>query len=240
MTTIEFDAPPANALSGSLQEALANALTEAGSSRSCKTIVLRSAGTRFFCAGADISEFRQLRNSPEMDDRHHERADQLHAALLDCPVPTVCSIQGLALGAGFLLAALSDICIASTRAEFALPELSSGMVGGGLYLARVLPPPAVRYLYFTSRRLSAEDAHRWGFVHVIASPDALEETTRQVAREIASKPRAALAAARLALRNLDASFKEAARAELYLGRWVQRDDEVQQKLAEFEERFTKP
>lgn len=110
-----------NALSIGLLRDLTSAVSQAREN-SAKAIVLSSAGEKFFCTGADLSELR-------VGSRHrqHQAVRKLLKEMDSTPVPIITLVQGMTLGAGVALIALSDIVIASESTTIGFPEMAFGM-----------------------------------------------------------------------------------------------------------------
>lgn len=124
---------------------------------------------RGFCAGSDLKEAAAIgaRSYPP-----HGYAGLIER--FDCAKPIIAAVNGLALGGGFEVALACDIVIAAESASFGLPEPLVGAValGGGLHrLARQVPLKQAMGMILASRRVSAADGLRMGFVTEVV-PDA--------------------------------------------------------------------
>lgn len=85
--------------------------------------------------------------------------------IFDLDKPVIAAVNGYAFGGGFELALAADFIICAENASFALPEAKLGIVpdsGGVLRLPKLLPPAIVNEMVMTGRRMSAEEALRWG------------------------------------------------------------------------------
>ena len=117
---------------------------------------------RAFCAGTDLKA--------AVAEGRREYPPHGYAGLIerfDCPKPFVALVNGIAMGGGFELALACDIIIAAESALFALPEPLVGAValGGGLHrLARSVPIKQAMGVILASRRVSATEGERMGFV----------------------------------------------------------------------------
>ena len=102
------------------------------------------------------------------------------------PKPFIAAVNGLAIGAGMERAADCDIRIASTEAYFGLFEVKRGIMAnyGINHLARLMPYGEAMYLMLTGDTMSAEEAHRLGFVHEVLEPDALMPRAVEIAEMI--------------------------------------------------------
>ncbi len=144
-------------------------------------LVLRSAKVSGFCVGADISEFRELKDAAEIVPKlqqAHAIADRL--AALSCP--TVAVIHGGCLGGGLELALCCDYRLALPDAKLGLPEILLGLhpgLGGTARLTHLIDPIEAMTLMLTGRTLDARRAKKSGLV------DSLIEE-RHVARAVAA------------------------------------------------------
>jgi Enoyl-CoA hydratase/carnithine racemase len=124
-------------------------------------VVIRGAGDRAFCAGADIRALRQSGldgTSYALDFLREEYL--LNAAIKHYPKPYIALIRGICMGGGMGLSVHGDYRIASSSAVFAMPETAIGFfpdVGGSYFLSRC---PGQLGLYFglTGERLNTRDA----------------------------------------------------------------------------------
>jgi enoyl-CoA hydratase len=120
--------PQLNALCTELIDELKAAISAAERDDRIGCVVLRGAGNRAFCAGADLGEILGA---------HHEKArlfiDNGHAlmnAVSDANLPVIAAVDGWALGGGMELALACHLIIGSTRARFGLPEAKIGCMPG--------------------------------------------------------------------------------------------------------------
>jgi enoyl-CoA hydratase len=201
IATLTMDRPPVNALSSAMYVALAGTLDELAADRGVSVVVLASAGSRAFCAGADVNELASLTGAAAAaaDSRRQQTARGVFDALLDLPQPTIAAVDGPAIGAGAVLASCCDIRLATTAAWFQLPEVDVGRCGGGRHLMRHLPQTVVRRMFFTGQPLGAATAAAHGFVELV--PEGTEVLTEAdaVARVIAAKSPIALRLGKQAL-----------------------------------------
>lgn len=140
-------------------------LLEAGLQRvldeGAHVVVVRSAGDRAFCAGADLTELREADPLDALD----LKSQQVFTALARAPVVTIAAVQGAAVAGGCELALACDLRVVGPRARFALPELSLGLIpaaGGTTRLTRLVGPSVAKQVILAGRSLSADDAVRYG------------------------------------------------------------------------------
>jgi len=157
-----------------------------------RAVLLRAAGERSFCVGADLKEER----SPSRLAPSALECDYT-AALSALSKPVVVAIHGFCLGAGLEIALVCDVRIASPEASFALPEVNLGLIpgaGGTQRLARLIGAGRALDMMMTGERISADQALAWGIVTRLASSrPALDEMALMIAKTLASKPPLAVA-----------------------------------------------
>jgi enoyl-CoA hydratase/carnithine racemase len=166
--------------------------------------VVTGAGDRAFCAGSDLKA--------AVSGWHREYPKNGYAGLIerfDCPKPIIAAVNGLALGGGFEVALACDIIIASENASFGLPEPLVGAValGGGVHrLARQIGLKQAMGMILTSKRVSAAEGLRLGFVNEVVAPDELMAATQQFCAEILKvSPMSIRASKETVMRGLDES-----------------------------------
>jgi enoyl-CoA hydratase/carnithine racemase len=143
--------------------------------------VLSSRGSRAFSAGADFAYIAE----GNANGFSTARGGFGGIARYPRTKPLICAVQGFAIAGGFEIAMACDILIAERDSQFALPEVTRGLIanGGGLIrLPRLAPRQVAMDMILTGARISAEQAERYGIVsRVVETGDA-----RRVAAELAS------------------------------------------------------
>ena len=183
---VTLDRPDAlNAISSEVADELAGTFLQAAADPEIWVVVLRAAGERAFCVGADLKERGGL------DDRGWLRNRALMRAMFEsiraAPQPTIASVFGYALGGGFELALSCDLIVAAEDAQFGLPEVRVGIVPGGggtQLLARRVGPARAKELIFTGKRIQAEAALDLGVVTAVVPRGSLDSETMQLADDI--------------------------------------------------------
>jgi enoyl-CoA hydratase/carnithine racemase len=143
------------------------------------SIILRGAGDRAFCAGADLKVRRDF--TPQ--DWAHQRAllRQLFARMRTVPQPMIAAVHGYALGGGTEFAMLADFIVAAEDAVFGLTEVSLGIIPGGggtQNLPRLIGRNRAKELIYAARRIPASEALRLGLVnHVVPRGELLARAT---------------------------------------------------------------
>ncbi|MGK2943039.1 MAG: crotonase/enoyl-CoA hydratase family protein [Immundisolibacter sp.] len=116
-------------------------------------------------------------------------------ALYELEVPVIAAVNGAAVGAGFDIAMMCDLRLASTKARFGETFLNLGIIpgdGGAWFLPRALGHQRAAELTFTGRLVNADEALSIGIVLEVLAPEALMARARELAAQIAAKPPQAL------------------------------------------------
>ena len=176
-----------NALSHEVVGELRAALQEAKRDAAVRVVVLTGAGS-IFCAGADLNSFRS--EQPELDRQLQRR--QLAELFLDMTrlgKPTLARVNGHALAGGFGLVAACDLAIASSEAQFGMPEVNVGLFPMMIMaiVFRNLPRKAAMELMLTGKRIDAAEAVRLGLINRQVSADRLDAEVETLASELARK-----------------------------------------------------
>lgn len=200
---VVLDRPEAlNAINTALAVELADAMTELGHDSSVRVVVLRAAGERAFCVGADLKERNSFTDADLLAQRLIFR--RAFAAVVDVPVPAIAAVSGYALGGGTELALCCDLIVADDGAAFGLPEVTVGLVPGGggtQLLARRVGYARAADLIFTGRRVAAAEAGALGMVdRLVAGRGTAAEAARELAGGIARNSPVGLRNAKHALR----------------------------------------
>lgn len=154
-----------NALSNALAETLLGAVNGIRERRDIRAVIITGAGERAFCAGADLRERSGL--SPDDKWAQRTRLWDVNQALWTLPQPVIAAVHGWCLGGGFELALFSDLRIATPEAVFSFPEMTLGAypgAGAAIALPRLIGPGRAKDIFFTARRVPAEEALALGIV----------------------------------------------------------------------------
>lgn len=204
ITTITLNRPDKlNAFAGTMREDLLAALREAEHDGSCRLVVVTGAG-RAFCAGGDIDFMASLQKSGDAGAfrRLLDAGRDVVLQIATMPKPVIASINGVAAGAGCMLALACDYRIASDQAKIGATFVRIGLVpdwGGTWFLPRIIGRGAALELMMSGRMIDASEALRIGMVDRIVIAAALADETAGLARSIASGPPLAIAAIKRAL-----------------------------------------
>jgi crotonobetainyl-CoA hydratase len=191
---VTLDRPKANAIDVATSRALYAAFDRLRQDPSLRAGILTGAGDRFFSAGWDL---KAAAAGEGVDADHGPGGFAGITEFLDIGKPVIAAVNGLAFGGGFELLLAADMVVAADHAEFALTEVTLGIVpdaGGMLRLPGRMPRPiAVEYL-LTGRRMTAAEAARWGLVNqVVPAAEVMPAALELAGRVCASAPLAVAA-----------------------------------------------
>jgi enoyl-CoA hydratase len=175
-----------NALSRRMLEELGEAFARVELDGDVRACILTGAGARAFCAGTDVSELSELDESGAREAAR--RGQEVCERIERCPVPVIAAVNGLAAGGGCELALACHLRIASTPAQFSLPETKLGMIpayGGTQRLTRIIGRGRALEMMLTGASMSAIEAQRAGLVNRVTTPEQLLAEAEALAGEIA-------------------------------------------------------
>jgi len=185
-----------------------------------RTVVLKGAGEKAFCAGADLTEFLTA-PSPVIARRIRFERD-VWGLLLGLPVPVIAALHGYVLGSGIEMALCCDIRIASDDAQFGVPEMGLGIIpaaGGSQTLPRAIGRGYASEMLLSGRWVKSDEALRMQLVNRIVPRDALLSTVELLADEFVKHDSLALRCAKQAVvRGLEMTLAEGLQLESRLGR----------------------
>lgn len=165
-----------------------------------RAVVLGGEG-KAFCAGADLTWMRGMADySWEQNRADAEGLAEMLWTIYSCPIPVIGRVHGDCYAGGVGLAAVCDVLVAAEGVHFCLSEAKIGLLPAtiGPYVIRALGEQASRRYFVTAERFSAATAHALGFVHALASADALDAKVDEiVAAVVANGPAAVKACKRL-------------------------------------------
>ena len=209
-----------NAFDTRMRDDLFSALGAALDDPDAGAILIRGAGARGFCAGADLTEFGSAPSQTVARRVRWER--DLWGLFASAPKPLIAAIHGYAIGSGVEIACLCDLRIASEDAVFRMPETALGMIpaaGGSQTLPRAVGLSASMKALLANETIDAERALSLGLVHRVVPRAALSEASEIAARRLAEIPPETSAAIKRAVNEgMDAPLPQALALETRLAR----------------------
>jgi len=182
-----------NALDTALTRDLLEALREADAEAGMHCVVLTGAGPGF-CAGADLSEFKGLKD-PKAAKTRAELTMQLHLIFSKMDTPVVTAINGAAMGGGAGLAIAGDMAVMAESAKIGYPETKHGIVAAIVManLVRQIGHKAAFELVALAEPIGAKRALELGMVNRVVPDAKLMEEAMAIAQKIAAVSRPAMA-----------------------------------------------
>ncbi|WP_135081183.1 enoyl-CoA hydratase-related protein [Terasakiella sp. SH-1] len=153
-----------------------------------------------FSAGGNVKDMKERAGDfagdvEECQTRYRQGIQRIPLAMNKCEVPIIAAVNGPAIGAGFDLANMADIRIASSKAKFGETFVNLGIIpgdGGAYFLQRLIGYQKAAELTFTGRVIDAAEAKEIGVVLDVVEPDQLLARAGELAGEMAKKPPQAL------------------------------------------------
>jgi len=183
---ITFNRPKVlNALNRKTVEELHHALLDARYDASVRVLILTGAGEKSFVAGADISELAL--QTPVNGKEFSLYGQGVFHLLETMGKPSICAINGFALGGGCELALCCTMRIASKTAKLGQPEVKLGILpgyGGTQRLARLCGKGVAHELCLAGEMITAEEAQRIGLVNHVYEPAELLPAAEALAKKI--------------------------------------------------------
>lgn len=190
----------ANALSLLLLKGLGDCLRLLADDADVRVILLKGAGERIFCAGADLKERAGM---SQTEARGALRTiGEVVEMLAKLPQPTIACLNGGAYGGGLELALACDFRFAADGITMGLTETSLGIIpgaGGTQRLPRLIGPTRAKQLIFTAERISAAKACHIGLVDQVVQGDQLYDFVERFAAQMAQNAPLAVRAAKKAI-----------------------------------------
>lgn len=176
-----------NTLSTTVLEELAEAINELEQNPP-QGLVIRSAKPAGFCAGADIREFKDVKDQQTVR-RQIEKGNEILNRLERLGFPTIAVIHGHCLGGGLELALACHFRIAIDGAKFGFPEVQLGLhpgLGGTARLTHLIDPTEAMRMMLTGKSAHTTKAKELGIVDAIAQERHVENGVRAaIAGELA-------------------------------------------------------
>ena len=180
VTFIKINRPEAmNSITDEMHSDLNTAFDDFSSDKNQLVAVISGEGGKAFCAGSDLK-----------DGINGSYPRGGYAGLInrfDLAKPVIAAVDGYALGGGFELALACDLILASKRSLFGLPEPLVGAValGGGLHrLPRQIGQKNAMEIILTSRKYTADEGLRMGFVNKVVTHDKLMDVVKKYCDDI--------------------------------------------------------
>jgi len=234
IAVITLNRPEArNALGKDIRDGLFAAWERFERDPKLRVAILTGAGEKAFCAGGDLKEMveRQLTVPPR--DMFPVPGDNV-----ELTKPTIAAVNGVAFAGGWMIAQACDLCVASTRAQFAITEVKVGRSSPWASpLIHMIPQRIMMEIVLTGKPISAQRAYEIGLVNRLLEPADLMDGALSLAAEILDGAPLSMAAAReMVMISTEMGRSAALRAARHVSEYVYRSDDTQEGPKAFAEK----
>ena len=191
-----------NAISLSMWEKIGILLKEYEKNNNIRCVVLKGKGKKAFSAGADISEFNDNRSQSDTVLKYDNVSKNSLQILQSFSKPTIALIDGYCIGGGLATALSCDIRLASKKSTFAIPAAKLGLAYDYLGIKKlrdIVGPSRAKYIFFTARQFTSDEAMQMGIIEQIFNDSDFEEHTLKVLNAISDNAPLTIASAKLAI-----------------------------------------
>jgi len=228
-----------NAVTAAMWRAIPEAIQWLHGDAGARVIVLTGGGEADFSAGADISEFTELRKDAATARIYEASNSRAFAAIREAPVPVIAAIRGVCYGGGFGLAAAADLRLAAPDAVFAVPAARLGLAYPADAIqdfVRGLGSQMARRALFTGAAMKAPELISCGFLSEITEADQLERRAQILAETIAANAPLSIRASKLALRAVEQADEDLLREAEIIGSLTFESEDYREGRTAFAER----
>lgn len=187
-----------NLLTSEMLDALQAAFDAIAKDPGVRVVVLAAAG-KGFCAGHDLKEIRAFGEQPKIEALFH-KCSRMMQSIINLPQPVIARVHGAAAAAGCQLVAQCDLAVASEAAKFTTPGVTWGFFCStpGVAVGRNLLRKHAMEMLLTGDVIGPQQALEWGLVNRVVPVEQLDAELEKLARQIAEKPPATVAAGKRA------------------------------------------
>ncbi|HLG64025.1 MAG TPA: enoyl-CoA hydratase-related protein [Ktedonosporobacter sp.] len=241
IAVIELTNAPANTYSYEMMRQLDDAILQARFDENVHVIVVRGAGEKFFCAGAEISMLNAV--TPTFKYYFCLHANETLTRLEQTPKLVIAALNGHTVGGGLEIALACDIRIARRNAgRVGLPEINLGVLpgtGGTQRMARALPKNKAIELMTEGKLMTFEEAQELGLINYIYESEGFWEKVMDYARTFCPPNRASKTVGRIkrsVQSGSEIAFSEALALERELQQLCFQGEDAKEGLAAYVEK----
>jgi enoyl-CoA hydratase/carnithine racemase len=242
VATLTFDRPEKlNALTFDVYADLRDLLAELPHRGDARVLVVTGKG-RGFCSGGDVEEI--IGELQRMDTAQLLEFTRMTGAVVqalrECPLPVIAAVNGVAAGAGAVIALASDFRLLARSASFAFLFTRVGLAGADMGSAYLLPRVVglgrATELLMLGDKLAADDALRIGLATQVVEPDELPGAAEALARRLADGPAFAYSTTKVLIgRELDMDLGSAIELEAMTQALLMQSDDHREFYAAWSE-----
>jgi enoyl-CoA hydratase len=198
-----------------------------------RVAILTGSGEKAFCAGGDLKEMTELGLTVPPRDMFPVPGDNI-----ELTKPTIAAVNGVAFAGGWMIAQACDLCVASTRAQFAITEVKVGRSSPwAAPLIHMIPQRIMMEIVLTGKPISAQRAYEIGLVNRLSEPDVLMAAALALAAEILDgAPLSVRSARETVMLSTEMGRSAALRAARHASEYTYRSDDAQEGPKAFAEK----
>jgi enoyl-CoA hydratase len=234
IAVITLNRPEArNALGKDIRDGLFAAWERFERDPALRVAILTGSGEKAFCAGGDLKEMTELRLTVPPRNMFPVPGDNI-----ELTKPTIAAVNGVAFAGGWMIAQACDLCVASTRAQFAITEVKVGRSSPwAAPLIHMIPQRIMMEIVLTGKPITAQRAYEIGLVNRLAEPAGLMEAALSLATEILDgAPLSVQAAREMVMLSTEMGRSAALRAARHVSERVYRSEDAQEGPKAFAEK----
>lgn len=224
-----------NAISAAVLAGLSDALARANKDRDVRAIVITGAGTRAFCAGADLQSGQSFKF--DYSEPHAGFANLFRQAKQSV-VPLIARVNGACMAGGMGIMGMCDMAVASDQAIFGLPEVKVGLFPAQVLsvLGHLIPRRVLAEICLTGEPLTAAQALNYSLINYVSED--LDGKLQWLLQRLLDKSPAAIRRGLYSMKTIEAmSFEESmAFTESQIGLFALTDDAAEGQAAFREKR----
>ena len=195
-----------NAMSHAVLAGMALAITAAQGQRDVRAIVITGAGTKAFCAGADLQSAKAF--TTDYSEPIGHMAHLLRVAQASC-VPLIARVNGACMAGGFGLLSMCDMAVAARHAVFGLPEVKVGVFPAQVLsvLQHLIPRRVLSEMCLTGEPITSAQALEFNLLNYV--DDDVDERLQWLLARLLDKSPAALRRGRYTMKKIESmAFEE--------------------------------
>lgn len=230
-----------NAMKLEMSHAVAHILETFQSSDDVRVVVMRGAGDQAFVSGADISEFKEHRSTPEGRENFAKAWAAADRAYANLEKPLIAMIRGFCIGGGLATALQADLRVCGHDSQFGIPAARLGLgyaFPGIKKLTHIVGPTMAAEIMLTARKFTATEAQAMGLVNRVVPADDVLTAVTELAGTIAANAPLTVRAAKAAVKETfkDPARQDSARIDAMVEECFRSDDYEEGRTAFMEKR----
>lgn len=193
-----------NAMTMTMWQQLHNHICDFEANPDIRIICLTGYGEKAFVSGADITEFKSLRQSKAKTEVYNQVVAGAEEALAKCSKPTLAIIDGYCIGGGMGIAISCDIRISSNRSKFGIPAAKLGLgypLSNIQRLVALVGPAKASELLFTGKLIDQDEALRTGLINQVVDAGQLISFSQKMIQDIAKNAPLTIRAAKKSIQS---------------------------------------